>query len=127
VPSPNDIITQGFARRTKLSPEQELAFQEAFKPLAAAGHNADDPTYDSRAAWLAGKLPKVGEHGLSQFKGLGDDRLFLPIGPNGQMLDTRTAQGPDAQGGFTGPTPNPQLLALWRLVSAVMNKGQKGK
>lgn len=127
MPLSEENIRKGFTRRTELSPAQELLFQQDFAPLKAAGHNPDDPTYDSRAAWLAGKLPKLGEHGLSEFKGLGDERLFLPIGPNGQMLDTRTAEGPNAQGQFTGSTPDPQLLDLWRKISTIMNKGGKAK
>ena len=115
-------ILEGFARRTKLSPQQELLFQKDFAPLAQNGMHPDDPTYDYRAAWQAGKLPIPGQHGSSEFKGLGDERLFLPIGPGGSLLDTRTAQGPDAKGGFTGPKPNPQLLNLWHIISKEMNK-----
>lgn len=115
-------ILKGFARTTKLPPEQELLFQKAFAPLAANGMHPDDPTYDYRAAWQAGKLPQPGQHGLSTFKGLGDERLFLPIGEGGKLLDTRTAEGPDAKGGFTGPMPDPQLINLWKLISKEMNK-----
>lgn len=101
-------VREGFARRTALSPEQETLFRRDVTPL---GWNPDDPTYDARQAWLEGRLPQPGQHGLSAYKGLGDERLILPLGPGGQMVDTRTMQ-----------PASPQMIQLWRTISEIMNR-----
>lgn len=110
----DDYIRQGFTRKTNLSPEHEAAFKRDME-LKGLGHYVNDDTYDNRAAWLVGALPDrinhPGMHGQSVFKGLGDDRLMLPIGPNGEMVDTRTMQAAD-----------PRLIQLWRTVSGIMNR-----
>jgi hypothetical protein len=119
-----DRITKGFARRTQLTPEQEKQFQADAIRLGHDPKTFDDPTYDMRAAWLAGRLNPASKHGQSDFKGLEDDRLFLPIGAGGRILDTRTAQpspGAPANAPWTGATPDPRLLNLWRIVSGVTN------
>lgn len=123
-PGGKDRIVQGFTRRTQLTPQQEIMFRAQ---ATAMGHDPkmlDDPTYDMRGAWLVGELHPPTQHGSSQFKGLGDDRMFLPIGANNQLLDTRTAQpgiGGDV-GPWQGPKPDPQLLDLWHVISGVMNE-----
>ncbi len=126
-PQAKQRVMSGFAHRTKLTPEQEKQFQADAIRLGHDPKSFDDPTYDMRGAWLAGQLNPATKHGSSEFKGLGDDRLFLPIGAGGQMLDTRTAKPMPVPGGvgpidWTGPTPNPQLLSLWRVVSSLMNQ-----
>lgn len=107
-PSQEANIRSGFARRTTLPPDQEGLFRRL---VMGRGWNPDDPTYDARAAFLDNRLPVPGQHGLSTYKGLGDERLMLPLGPGGALVDTRTMQAPD-----------PQLVNLWRVISGVMNK-----
>lgn len=121
-----DRIMRGFRRRTELSPEQEKQFQADVKRKKAG--SPDDPTYDLRAAWLAGAIPDRSKdptvHGTSQFKSLGDERVFLPIGPAGTVLDTRTSRpawpGEPPGGPWTGPPLDPRLVALQRIISSAM-------
>ena len=107
-------VEQGFARRTQLTPDQEAQFQAAVAHLSAMyGRriNPDDQTYDLRGEWLAGRLmPTPSQHGASEYKGLGDDRLFLPVGKGGETVETRTMR------------PNPTLMPLWRIISGIMNR-----
>lgn len=111
-------IIEGFARTTKLDPKEESKFQKAMKQLEAkTGRkwNANDPTYDMRAAYEAG-FPGGNGHLESIFKGLGDDRMILKLNknaqedPNGPMTDTRTMK-----------PATKQLIDLWKIVSQVMN------
>ena len=116
-------VEQGFARRTSLTPDQEAQFQAAVAHLSALyGRriNPDDKTYDLRGAWLSGNLtPTPSQHMPSEFKGLGDERLFLPLGSHAESL-------PVAQGGRVEDTrtlqPNPSLMPLWRIISGIMNR-----
>jgi hypothetical protein len=109
-PSQTGNIQQGFTRRTELPPDQESLFQHLMMQYGR-GNDITDPTYDARGAYAAGMTALPGMHGSSAFKGLGDERLMLPLGPGGSLLDTRTMTPPD-----------PQLVNLWRVISGVMNK-----
>jgi hypothetical protein len=120
-PGGRERIMQGFARKTQLSPLQELMFRQQATAMGHHPESLDDPTYDMRAAWLAGQLNPPTMHGSSQFKGIGDSRLFLPIGPQGQMTDTRTAT-PGPNGSWVSAPPNPQLMDLNKLISGIMNE-----
>jgi hypothetical protein len=105
-------IVEGFRRNTKLDPKEESKFQQAVKQLGqrlGRPMNPDDPTYDMRAAYQAG-FPGGGGHLESTFKGLGDDRMLLPLGKGGQLLDTRNMK-----------PANQQLIDVWKIVSQVMN------
>lgn len=86
-------------RPTTLSPEKEKDFQSWYHNWAVkAGidQNPDNPEhhYDYRAAYLAGAKPTVNSedgklHWPSEFKDATHPRRFLPLGPNGEMVDTR--------------------------------------
>lgn len=113
-PGAEDRVREGFARKTQLSPEQEKRYQ-ADMNSHGLGHYIHDNTYDNRAAWLNHSLPdrikNPGQHGQSTYKGLGDDRLELPIGPKKSMVDTRTMKSVD-----------PRMTPLWQTISRLMNQ-----
>lgn len=113
-PGAEDRVRQGFARRTELPPDQEKQYQMDMHQYGLSKYIHDD-TYDNRAAWLAHALPNrikdPNQHGQSTFKGLGDDRLELPLGPNNAMVDTRNMKPVD-----------PRMTSLWQTISRLMNQ-----
>lgn len=112
MPHAEDYIRQGFARTTKLSPEQEQIYRGEMGRKGMS-REINDPTWDARAAFLEGNIPDrvkdPTKHGLSKYKGLGDDRLMLNLGHG--IVDTRTMR-----------PPSPQLYHLWSVISRIMNE-----
>ncbi|MDQ5870842.1 MAG: hypothetical protein M3547_01365 [Acidobacteriota bacterium] len=83
--------------RLRIPEFDEAAFQRWYQAIALANGlnaNPDAPEhfYDYRGAYRAGATPDESGHWPSQFKQEGHPRTYLAIGPNGEMVDTRTGE-----------------------------------
>jgi len=84
-------------KSTVLPPEKEKQFRAFYADQAKRWDldpNPDDPRhhYDYRAAWLAGSKPDETGHWPSEFKSPDHPNRYLPIGPGGEMTDTKTGK-----------------------------------